>query len=112
MVTRNYTNWHKCKKYAFVANLSPKKIKLSPKILESIYLSIDIDLATNLKSLILTEQVDKYGNDVGYDKRLEDIKIRYSENSQTYLKCHKLINKLKEIKKYENRNWFRWSCNW
>lgn len=55
----------------------------------------------------MTEQVDKYGNDVGYDKRLEDIKIRYSENSQTYLKCHKLINKLKEIKKYENRNWFR-----
>lgn len=49
-------------------------------------------------------QVDKYGNDVGYDKRLEDIKIRYGENSQTYLKCHKLINKLKEIKKYENRN--------
>ena len=45
-------------------------------------------------------QIDKYGNDVGYDKRLEDIKIRYGENSQTYLKCHKLINKLKEIKKY------------
>lgn len=49
-------------------------------------------------------QIDKYGNDVGYDKRLEDIKIRYGENSQTYLKGHKLINKLKEIKKYENRN--------
>ena len=28
--------------------LSPNKIKLSPKILESTYLSIDIDLATNI----------------------------------------------------------------
>ena len=26
-------------------------------------------------------QIDKYGNDVGYDKRLEDIKSRYGEDS-------------------------------
>ena len=40
-------------------------------------------------------QIDKYGNDVGYDKRLEDIKIRYGENSQVYIQCQNLINKLK-----------------
>ena len=40
-------------------------------------------------------QIDKYGNDVGYDKRLEDIKIRYGNNSQVYMQCQKLINKLK-----------------
>lgn len=31
-------------------------------------------------------QIDKYGNDVGYDKRLEDIKNRYEEESKTYYK--------------------------
>lgn len=40
-------------------------------------------------------QIDKYGNDVGYDKRLEDIKMRYGENSQVYIQCQNLINKLK-----------------
>ena len=35
-------------------------------------------------------QIDKYGNDVGYDKRLEDIKNRYGENSNPYL-CSKQI---------------------
>jgi len=33
-------------------------------------------------------QIDKYGNDVGCDKRLEDIKSRYGENSDVYDKCH------------------------
>lgn len=35
-------------------------------------------------------QIDKYGNDVGYKKRLEDIKNRYGENSKPYL-CSKQI---------------------
>lgn len=42
-------------------------------------------------------QIDKYGNDVGYDKRLENIKSRYGENSDVYDKCHKLINRLKKL---------------
>lgn len=42
-------------------------------------------------------QIDKYGNDVGYDRRLEDVKIRYGEKSDTYLNCFKLIDKLNKI---------------
>lgn len=40
-------------------------------------------------------QIDKYGNDVGYDKRKEDIKKRYGEYSETYIKCCKLIDKIR-----------------
>lgn len=40
-------------------------------------------------------QIDKYGNDVGYGKRLEDIKGRYGENSIVYNKCSKLIEKIR-----------------
>ncbi len=40
-------------------------------------------------------QIDKFGNDVGYDKRLKDIKIRYGENSNTYSKCCKLVEKIR-----------------
>jgi len=40
-------------------------------------------------------QIDKYGNDVGYDKRLEDIKARYGENSKPYISSSKIINNLK-----------------
>lgn len=36
-------------------------------------------------------QIDKYGNDVGYEKRLEDIKNRYGEESEPYLCCKKLV---------------------
>lgn len=42
-------------------------------------------------------QVDCYGNDVGYNKRLEDIKERYGQNSNIFIKCCELIEKLKEI---------------
>lgn len=41
-------------------------------------------------------QIDKYGNDIGYDKRLEDIKSRYGENSKVYINCKNLINKIRE----------------
>ncbi len=40
-------------------------------------------------------QIDKYGNDVGYIKRLEDIKNRYGENSITYKNAEILVSKLR-----------------
>lgn len=40
-------------------------------------------------------QIDKFGNDVGYSKRLEDIKERYGEDSLVYQKCYKLVEKVK-----------------
>ena len=42
-------------------------------------------------------QIDKYGNDVGYDKRLQDIKNRYGDKSSVYTKCVKLVNKIRRI---------------
>lgn len=42
-------------------------------------------------------QIDKYGNDVGYDKRLEDIQNRYGENSEVYNKCCKLVKRIRGI---------------
>ena len=47
-------------------------------------------------------QIDKYGNDVGYDKRLEDIKNRYGKESKTYQDAKALIESL--IKKYNNKS--------
>lgn len=41
-------------------------------------------------------QIDKYGNDVGYDKRLEDIKNRYGKDSDVYNKCCKIVDKIRE----------------
>ena len=40
-------------------------------------------------------QIDKYGNDVGYDNRLEDIKNRYGKESNIYNKAKILINNLR-----------------
>ena len=40
-------------------------------------------------------QIDKYGNDVGYDSRLEDIKSRYGEESNIYINCKKLVDKVR-----------------
>ena len=40
-------------------------------------------------------KIDKYGNDVGYERRLEDIKSRYGEDSKVYSNAKKLIDKLK-----------------
>ena len=39
-------------------------------------------------------QIDKYGNDVGYKNRLEDIKSRYGVDSKVYNKCLNLVKKL------------------
>ena len=41
-------------------------------------------------------QIDKYGNDVGYDRRLEDIKERYGEDSIIYKNCISLIESIRE----------------
>ena len=37
-------------------------------------------------------QIDKYGNDVGYEKRLEDIAGRYGKDSVVYKRCMEMIN--------------------
>lgn len=36
-------------------------------------------------------QIDKYGNDIGYAGRLEDIKERYGETSKVYKTCQELV---------------------
>lgn len=41
-------------------------------------------------------QIDKYGNDVGYDKRLEDIKSRYGEESKIYINCFNLVKQIRK----------------
>ena len=43
-------------------------------------------------------QIDKYGNDVGYDKRLEDIKQRYGNNSIQYINAKEIIKRLERGK--------------
>ena len=59
------------------------------------------DVNTNYTSLFLKilnkadMQIDRYGNDVGYIRRLEDIKKRYGENTTTYKKCETLVSKLR-----------------
>lgn len=40
-------------------------------------------------------QIDKFGNDVGYQKRLDDIKNRYGKDSKIYQKCVTLVNEIK-----------------
>lgn len=41
-------------------------------------------------------QIDKYGNDVGYDKRIEDIKNRYGNDSDVYKKCEILVSIIRD----------------
>ena len=59
------------------------------------------ELEVNYESLYLDilnmadMQIDKYGNDVGYDKRLLDIETRYGYNSIVYKKCSELVNSIK-----------------
>ena len=46
-------------------------------------------------------QIDKYGNDVGFKKRLEDIKSRYYESQpEVYSRCVAMVEYYKE--KYES----------
>lgn len=41
-------------------------------------------------------QIDKYGNDVGFEKRLEDIKSRYGSDSIVYSRCKRMVDYLKK----------------
>lgn len=40
-------------------------------------------------------QIDKYGNDCGYEERLKDIKSRYGEDSIVYKRCIELIDSIR-----------------
>ena len=40
-------------------------------------------------------QIDKYGNDVGFEKRLQDIESRYGSESIVYLRCKNMVEYLK-----------------
>ena len=59
-------------------------------IVNSDYKSLYLDIL-NMADM----QIDKYGNDVGYDKRLEDIKTRYKEQSDVYNTCYALVSELR-----------------
>ena len=54
------------------------------------YKSLYLDILNTADMMI-----DKYGNDVGFDKRLENIKKRYGEDSIQYINSFKIINELK-----------------
>lgn len=43
-------------------------------------------------------QINKYGEDVGFEERLKDIKNRYGEDSLTYKNAEILVKNI--IKKY------------
>ena len=68
------------------------------KYWKEIYYHGDVDSEyTSLFLEILNSadmQIDKYGNDVGYDKRLNDIKNRYGEESKTYINAKILVEKI------------------
>ncbi|MBR3898479.1 MAG: HD domain-containing protein [Bacilli bacterium] len=61
---------------------------------ESLYLNI-----LNMADM----QIDKYGNDVGYESRLEDIKSRYGEDSVVYERVTALVNHLKKEEKAKSK---------
>ena len=42
-------------------------------------------------------QIDRYGNDVGYEKRLEDIKNRYGEDSKPYLYSKQIVEDIMNL---------------
>ena len=71
------------------------------KYWKEVYYHGEIDL--NYKSMYLDilnqadMQIDKYGNDVGYEKRLEDIKQRYGEEAVVYKKAYELVKRLNKV---------------
>ena len=58
------------------------------------YKSLFLDILNTADMMI-----DKYGNDVGFDKRLEDIKNRYGEDSIQYINCVKIVDELSSYSK-------------
>ena len=59
---------------------------------DSEYKSLYLDILNTADMMI-----DKFGNDVGFDKRLEDIKSRHGKDSIPYKNCEKIINELKKV---------------
>ena len=55
------------------------------------YKSLYLDILNTADMMI-----DRNGNDVGFDKRLDDIKNRYGEDSIQYINCIKTINELRK----------------
>ena len=72
------------------------------KFWKEVYYHGEVDVEYKSKYLdILNQadmQIDKYGNDIGYEKRLEDIKSRYGEQSVVYRKVYKLVTNIKQAK--------------
>ena len=55
-------------------------------------------LSLYLKILNMADmQIDRYGNDVGYEKRLEDIKNRYGEDSKPYLYSKQIVEDIMDL---------------
>lgn len=68
---------------------------------EVYYHGSDQDEYNSLYLDILNEadmSVDKYGNDVGFESRLEDIGKRYGINSKVYNRCFNIIKELEKRK--------------
>ena len=70
------------------------------KYWQEVYYHGEVDIEYNSMYLdILNQadmQIDKFGIDVGYDNRLNDIKNRYGEDSEIYSKAKQLIDKLRK----------------
>ena len=70
------------------------------KYWKEIYYHGEVDIEYNSIYLDILNQADmqinKYGIDVGYDNRLEDIKKRYGKDSTTYKNAEILIDNLRK----------------
>ena len=60
-------------------------------VADSPYQSLYLDILNTADLMI-----DKYGNDVGFDKRLEDIKTRYGIKSVQYQNSIKIVEELRK----------------
>ena len=71
------------------------------KFWKEVYYHGEVDVEYKSKYLdILNQadmQIDKYGNDIGYEKRLEDIKSRYGEESVVYKKVYELVKRFNKV---------------
>lgn len=47
-------------------------------------------------------QIDNLGNDIGFEGRLENIRVRYGDDSIVYKKCVGLIDKLRDSNKLQD----------
>ena len=72
------------------------------KYWKEVYYHGKIDTSFNSKYLDILNmadmQVNKYGENVGFEERLKDIKKRYGEDSDAYKNAETLIMKLKKDK--------------